>query len=232
MSVQRLHYLSSMFSSSDCWFVFLHYVPVRLNIPSRTDWDQACVAAKRNSLKAGNERNQSNSLRRITTEGHVCICAWGRTERARTRMCVTHPWVVIEPPQGHGSRQSLACSNNNWGNPTTWAGFITTKEAFIGGNPYSADKQCLCDNSLAADMYTYQSVQNPECVCVCIFYRRCTRRVRCDGAELRGLCLWLRRRVLRQWGELQFLRVMGALFDFIAAKRVLWSTLVRCTEDI
>ena len=168
MSVQTLHYLSSMFSSSDCWFVFLHYVPVRLNIPSRTDWDQACVAAKRNSLKAGNERNQSNSLRRITTEGHVCICAWGRTERARTRMCVTHPWVVIEPPQGHGSRQSLACSNNNWGNPTTWAGFITTKEAFIGGNPYSADKQCLCDNSLAADMYTYQSVQNPECVCVCL----------------------------------------------------------------
>lgn len=36
-------------------------------------------------------------------------------------------------------------------------------------------------------------------------YRRCTR---CDGAVLRALCLWLRRRILREWGELRFYLIL------------------------
>ncbi len=163
-----------MFSFGGLFFMVMFQITVRLNLLYSADWDQPCVAAKRSCLKAENEWNQSNRLRRITTEGHVRICVWGGIECARTCICVTHPWVVIEPPQGHGSRQSFTCSNNNWGNLTTQAKIYNQPlKAFIERNPYSADKQCLCYNSLAADMYTYQSLQDSEYVshsaCICIF---------------------------------------------------------------
>ncbi len=119
--VQSVHYLSRMFSSVGLFFRVMFQTTVRLNLLFSAGRDQACVAAERDGLKAENQRHKSDRLRRITTEGHVCIRVWGRIEHARTCICVTHLWAVIEPPQGRGSRQSFACSNNNSGNLTTQA---------------------------------------------------------------------------------------------------------------
>lgn len=47
-----------------------------------------------------------------------------RKNGAYTRLHVCDSSVggrLIEPPQGHGSRQSFTCSNNNWGNLTAQA---------------------------------------------------------------------------------------------------------------
>lgn len=118
---------------------------------------------------------------------------------------MTHPWVVIEPPQGHGSHQSFTRNNNNRGDLTALAKIYSQdsedRKAFIKQNPYSADKLCWFYSGQAAPVFAYRSVQDSESATVSVCISRCTR---CDGAVLRGLCLRLRRGILRERGKLDF----------------------------
>lgn len=118
---------------------------------------------------------------------------------------MTHPWAVIEAPQGHGSHQSFTRNNNNQGDLTALAKIYSQdsedRKAFIKQNLYSADKLCWFYSGQAAPVFAYRSVQDSESATVSVCISRCTR---CDGAVLRGLCLRLRRGILRERGKLDF----------------------------
>lgn len=169
------------------------------NILSDTDWDRSRVTASRRQRM----KNQSDCIMRISTEWHVCICVWGRIECVQTCICVTHPWVVIEPPQGHSSRQSFTCCNNNWDNLLKQSKIYD--ESLRGGFYWGKSRfSRLTMFVLLADLHTHQSALDFACVLLtmCVFTAG-VQGVRGDGAVLRGLCLWLRRRIFQQWGELQ-----------------------------
>lgn len=97
---------------------------------------------------------------------------------------------------------------------------------FIEGNPYSADEQCLCYSSQAADTYTYQCLRvsqhalvNYVCGCLPQVYKVWWS---CAPSPVS----------LAQEENPPGVRWAWVLFDFISTTRILWSVLGSLTRLI